>query len=72
MSTLRHQLKMVEKDMAKAEEARDRLQAELAGAGSDHEALARVGSQLATAQSALDALEERWLELSAELEGEGS
>ncbi|MEZ5407458.1 MAG: ABC-F family ATP-binding cassette domain-containing protein [Acidimicrobiales bacterium] len=72
MSTLRHQLKTVEKDMARAEEARDRLQAELAVAGSDHAALARIGSELATAQSALDTLEERWLELSTELEGEGS
>jgi len=72
MSTLRHQLKTVEKDMAKAEESRDRLQAELAAAGADHEALARVGHELAVAQSALDALEERWLELSAELEGEST
>ncbi len=72
MSTLRHQLKTVEKDMARAEEARDRLQADLAAAGSDHGALARIGSELATAQSALDTLEERWLDLSAELEGQGS
>ncbi len=72
MSTLRHQLKTVEKDMTKAEEARDRLQGELAAAGADHGALARIGSELATAQGALDALEEQWLELSAALEGEGS
>ena len=72
MSTLRHQLKTVEKDMAKAEAARDRLQGQLAVAGSDHEALARIGNELATAQASLDTLEEQWLELSAELEGQGS
>ncbi len=72
MSTLRHQLKMVEKDMARAEAARDKLQAELATVGSDHGALARIGNELAEAQAALDSLEEQWLELSTELEGDGS
>ena len=48
--------------MARAQRRRDALADELAGA-TVHTELARIGAELADAQSALDALEERWLEL---------
>ena len=35
----------------------------------DHETLAELGTELATAQSALDDLEEQWMEVSLALEG---
>jgi ABC transport system ATP-binding/permease protein len=68
VSTLRHQLRTVERDLSRAESARDALQAQLTEAGADHAALARLGHELAAAQAALGRLEEQWLSLSAELE----
>ena len=68
LSTLRHQLKRADKDLAEATEKRDKAQAELAGAGGDHKELARVGALLATAQRRVDAAEEHWLSLAAEAE----
>ena len=67
-STIRHELKTVEKEMAKLEKSRDSLTAELEEAGSDHESLTRVGGQLTPVVERLEALEERWLELSEEAE----
>ena len=50
------------------ERRRDKLMVELAAAGNDHLLLTRLGHELAAAESALAATEERWLELSTELD----
>jgi ATP-binding cassette subfamily F protein uup len=68
-STLRHLLKETDKELAKLTRRRDELAAGLASAGGDHEALARVGTELAEVEAALAAAEERWLELASEAEG---
>ena len=67
-STVRHELKTAEKDVARLEKRVAVLRDELAEAGTDHEALARVGSALAEEEAALAEAEERWLERTAELE----
>ena len=61
-------LRDAEKEIATHERRRDKLTDELAAAANDHVLLARLGHELAAAESALAATEERWLELSAELE----
>jgi hypothetical protein len=65
-STLRHQLRKVERDLERAQRRRDELLAALAGAGDDHRAHADLGTQLAAAEAELGTAEERWLELSVE------
>jgi len=67
-STIRHELKSVEKDMARLDKKRSALTAELEAAGSDHEALVRIGAELTPVVEQIDALEERWLNLSEEAE----
>ena len=67
-STVRHELKAAEKDMARLEQRVAALRDELAEAGTDHEALARVGSALAAEEAALAEAEERWLERTDEIE----
>ena len=67
-STLRRLLRDTEKEIATHERRRDKLTDELAAAANDHLLLARLGHELAATESALAATEERWLELSAELE----
>ena len=67
-STVRHELKTAEKAIAKLETVVVALRAELEVAGTDHEAIARVGTELAAQEQALAAAEEAWLERSAELE----
>jgi ABC transport system ATP-binding/permease protein len=66
-STLRRLIGLAEAGMEKAATERDGLLADLAAAGSDHVALARIAETLAAAESRLSAAEERWLELSEEL-----
>jgi len=66
-STLRRLIGLAEAEMEKAAAERDGLLAELAAAGNDHVALARVAATLAAAEARLSAAEERWLELSEEL-----
>ena len=68
-STLRRLLRETEKEIATHERRRARLTEELATAGSDHVLLARLGHDLAAAEAALNASEERWLHLSTELDG---
>jgi hypothetical protein len=48
--------------MARAQLRRDRLAEELSTT-TDHTELARIGSELAAAQAALDVVEEQWLDL---------
>ena len=68
-STLSRLLRNAEREVAKLAELRDALVAEMAAAGSNHEALAALGTSLAEAQAELDAAEERWLALAEEAEG---
>ena len=67
-STRRHQLRATEKELATLTRQRERLtpQLEAAGAGNDHEALGRIGTELAGVSAKIDALEERWLSLAEE------
>jgi len=67
-STLRNLAKESEKEMAKLQRRQDQLAADLQSAGGDHVALERVGAELAACGSDLAAAEERWLELSDELD----
>ncbi|HEX4868779.1 MAG TPA: ABC-F family ATP-binding cassette domain-containing protein [Acidimicrobiales bacterium] len=69
-STLRNLIKEADKDLARLTKEHARLDAEVAGAAArgDHEALARLGAAVADVQERQSAAEERWLELSAELE----
>lgn len=65
-STIGRRLRDTEQEMAKVQRRRDTLAGTLASA-TDHDELARIGSELAEVQTELDTLEERWLEL-AELQ----
>jgi ATP-binding cassette subfamily F protein uup len=67
-STIRHELRTVEKDMARLDKKRTALTAELEAAGSDHEALVRIGAELGPVVEEINGLEERWLALSEEAE----
>ena len=66
-STLRRLIGLAEAEMEQAAAERDGLLADLAAAGNDHVALARIAETLAAAEARLTAAEERWLELSDEL-----
>jgi ATP-binding cassette subfamily F protein uup len=68
-STLRRLIGLAEAEMEKAAAERDGVLADLAAAGNDHVALARVAATLAAAEARVSAAEERWLELSEELGG---
>ena len=65
---MRRLLREAERDVAALEQRLVRLTGELNDAGSDHEALARSGTELAAVESELAAAEHRWLELAAELD----
>jgi hypothetical protein len=69
-STLRHRLRDTEKELATLTRKRDGLNSRLeeAGAAADIAALARIGTELAEVTAAIEAVEERWLELAAESE----
>ena len=70
-STLRHLLRRAETEMRRLQDRQAALEAELAGAGSDHVALAGVGEELALVNYELAAAEERWLALAEEAESFG-
>jgi ABC transport system ATP-binding/permease protein len=67
-STIRRELGAAEREMARLEQRHDTLTAEVAAAGSDHEALARLGAELAEVDADRRRAEDRWLELSEELD----
>jgi ATP-binding cassette subfamily F protein uup len=67
-STIRHDLKAAEKQMARLQKQRDQLDVDLAAAGTDHVRLGEVGEAIAACDQDLVETEERWLELSEELE----
>ena len=69
-STLRHLLKQVDKELAALHRRHDALEAQLAAAGEDHEALGRVGVEMAKVSAALAEAEERWLVLAEEAEAQ--
>lgn len=68
-STLRHLLKDNEKKTAALDKRRSALTGELEVSGEDHDALARLGTELGEIAIEIRGLEESWLELSEELEG---
>ncbi len=68
-STLGHLIRAAEKEMARLEVRKAKLEAELAAAASDHEVLIRVGQELGDVTASLAEVEERWLQLSEEREG---
>lgn len=67
-STIRHELKTNEKEMAKLEKRQAALTAELEAVGNDHGELARIGAELGEVTGRISKVEEQWLVLSEELE----
>jgi ATP-binding cassette subfamily F protein uup len=67
-SSIRHELKDAEKQMKRLDKQRESLNADLASAGSHHQRLAEIGRSIAESDAEIASLEERWLELSEELE----
>ena len=67
-STVRHRMAEAERVLEERQRLVEELRAELDASGDDHEALARVGVALAAATSERAAAEDRWLELSLELD----
>jgi ATP-binding cassette subfamily F protein uup len=67
-STLRRRQREAEKEMAALERARTKLVDELAAAGADRDALARIGTALAETEQRLAEAEHRWLSLAEELD----
>jgi len=63
-------LKKAEKDLARHDSARARLEAELVKAASanDHAVLRRLGADLSAVQAEVAVAEERWLAVSEELD----
>jgi len=70
-STLKRLLAQAEKTLAQANAAEQKIAEELAQAGSDHTALARISANLANAQTKVAAAEETWIALAAEAEAQG-
>jgi ATP-binding cassette subfamily F protein uup len=70
-STLKRLLAQAEKTLAQASAAEQKIAEELAQAGSDHTALARISANLANAQTKVAAAEENWIALAAEAEAQG-
>jgi ATPase subunit of ABC transporter with duplicated ATPase domains len=70
LSTLRNQLRQVEKDIAARDRKRSQLETTLAAAA-DHREMATIGAALAEVVGELGALEDRWLELGVEIEARG-
>ena len=70
-STLKRLLAQAEKTLAQANAAEQKISEELAQAGSDHTALARITANLANAQTKVAAAEETWIALAAEAEAQG-
>ncbi len=70
-STLRNLLREVDKDLARLERDRLKLEGQVARAAelAEHEELRRLGEALADVQVRQAEVEERWLALGAELEG---
>ncbi len=72
-STLRHQLRAAERELAELQTRHDEVELALAQAGGqgDHRRLGELAAELAAAAAARDAAEETWLELAGEVEERG-
>jgi ATP-binding cassette subfamily F protein uup len=70
-STLRHLLRRAEAQLVALQQRQAGLEAQLAEVADDHEALARVGEELAGLHAELSAAEEAWLALAEEAEASG-
>jgi len=68
-STLNRLIANVEKDMTKRTTRQTALYQDIADASNDHKKLAALGEELAQIQTAIEALETQWLELTEELGG---
>ena len=64
-------MRRADADMLRLHERQSALEAELAAAQGDHVALARVGEDLSAGAGELAAVEESWLALAEEAEGQG-
>ena len=67
-STIRRELAAAERDMVLCRRRAGELADQMQYAAGDHEALARLGRELAEAEEARAAADDRWLELSVELD----
>ncbi|MEY2406452.1 MAG: transport system ATP-binding/permease protein [Acidimicrobiaceae bacterium] len=67
-STLRRRQRDAEREMAGLERRRTRLADDLAAAGADRDALARIGTELATIERELAEAEHRWLMLAEQID----
>ena len=67
-SSIGHDLRQVEKAVAKLETRKAALEEQLVEAGTDHNKLATLGAELSEVSAELDASEERWMELLEEQE----
>jgi ATP-binding cassette subfamily F protein uup len=67
-STVRRALNAAERDLARANESRDRIKAALEESVEDHRRLAELGRELDEAEAAVATAEERWLALAEEAE----
>jgi ATP-binding cassette subfamily F protein uup len=70
-STLKRRMGEAERAMAKANSEIERLTADMAAAGSDHERLTSLSNEMAKAQATLDQAEATWLEIASEAEAAG-
>jgi ATP-binding cassette subfamily F protein uup len=72
-STLRHRLRVAERELADLQARHDEVEQLLADAAAsgDHVRVAELGRELAEVSAALGPAEERWLELASELEARG-
>lgn len=70
-STIGHLLRENEKSMARLEKQKTQLEIRLTEAGSDHQQLAEIGSELQHVTSELEATEAKWLLLAEEREDGG-
>lgn len=68
-STVRYEIKAVEKELAKLEREHERLTVEVEAVGADHVELAKLGEALAAVNEKRHETEERWLALAEEEEG---
>jgi ATP-binding cassette subfamily F protein uup len=67
-STIGHELRQAEKDLARLERDKSRLEQRLQDVGDDHQAMAELGAELAEVSGRLATVEERWIELAEEQE----
>ena len=70
-STVRRELGAAERELDRLQTRHDELTVQVSEAGADHETLARLGAEQAEVDEARRSAEDRWLELSEELDSSG-